>query len=126
MNTSGPKKILVVDDNRHEMLTLTQILLLNGYQLSYALNESSALKLVRKTRPDLIICNAVDTKLDLAGFVKPLLSHEATRRIPILFIAKSSEQLHEQIEDLRSPHLLLKPYTREQLAISVQENLKKR
>jgi PleD family two-component response regulator len=43
MTASGPKKMLLVNDNRHVILTLSQILLTNGYQLSYAESEAQAL-----------------------------------------------------------------------------------
>jgi response regulator RpfG family c-di-GMP phosphodiesterase len=124
MTQTDPKKILIVNDNRQEMMTLSQVLLLNGYQLSYAENEAAAVKLVKKTKPDLIICNTVGTGLDIVGFCKTLQSGAETKRIRFLFIAESKEQLQEQLGEVHSQHLLPKPYTREQLAITVQKNLK--
>jgi response regulator RpfG family c-di-GMP phosphodiesterase len=125
MTTPNPKKILIVNDNRQEMVTLSQILLLNGYQLSYSENEALAIKLARKTKPDLVICNTVSTKLDVTTFFRAVRSSAETRHIPFLFIAESRERLLEQMGDLHPKHLLLKPFTREQLAITVQENLKR-
>jgi response regulator RpfG family c-di-GMP phosphodiesterase len=107
------------------MVTLSQILLLNGYQLSYSEDEAIAIKLAKKTKPDLVICNTVSTKLDVTAFFRALRSHAETRHVPFLFIAESKEQLKEQVGDLHPQNLLLKPFTREQLAITVQENLKR-
>ena len=121
-----PKKILIVDDNTHEMLTLSQILLTNGYQLCYAQNETLALTLARKTKPDLIICNTIGTKLDIMKLFDPVNAGTVTRRIPFLFIAESKEELQKCVGSRHSNSLIVKPFTREQLAITVQEKLKKR
>jgi hypothetical protein len=64
------------------------------------------------------------TKLNTANFRKTLQSGAETPRIRTLFIAESKEQLQEQLGEVHSQNFLPKPYTREQLAITVQKNLK--
>jgi PleD family two-component response regulator len=126
MKKTGPKKILLVNDNRREMATLSQIILLNGYQLLYAEDKDQALKAVKKTKPDLVICSDGSSKLDFVGLFKTLKATAQTRSIPFLFIAESKEELLERVGNLQPGSLLRCPFTREQLAIRVQETLKPR
>ncbi len=123
MNTLTPKKILVVHDDRQEWATMSQILLLNGYQVSYAESKEQALKVAKKTRPDLVICSAGGTKLDVAEFLEALKSAPQTRNIPFLLVASSEDGLPARIGELHPNHILLRPFSREQLAIKVQKNL---
>jgi CheY-like chemotaxis protein len=124
MSKTGPKTILVVNDKRLEMATLVQILLHNGYQLLYAEGKSQAIKAVKQAKPDLVICDTGSTNLDLAAYFKTVRSTPSTRRIPFLFITDPAGELPEQISELHPHHVLPKPFTREQLAITVQKSIK--
>jgi response regulator RpfG family c-di-GMP phosphodiesterase len=126
MKELDSKRILILVDNRREMVTLSQIILLNGYQLSYAEDQDQALKAVKKTKPDLVICREGSSKLDVVGLFKSLRLAPQTRSIPFLFITECKEHLLEELGDMRPDGLLMSPFTREQFAIAVQENTQRR
>jgi CheY-like chemotaxis protein len=121
-----PKKILIVDDDILNTATLTQILLQNGYQVLHAEDRDHAVRLAQKSTPDMIICNAENKKLDALQFVKFVQQVPQTRGAAILVLTERREMLEGEPGLLGPKQFLMKPFTREQLAIAVQENLKHR
>jgi CheY-like chemotaxis protein len=124
MNPVPPKKILIVDDDLLTAATLTQILLQNGYQVFHAEDEAGASKMAQKSKPDMIICNAESTKVDAPRLVKTIRMVPQTRAAAILLLTGSREKLAGEPGLLGPRQFLMKPFTREQVAIAVQENLK--
>jgi CheY-like chemotaxis protein len=120
-----PKKILIVDDDLLSIATMAQTLLRNGYQVVHATDEDRALKASQKDKPDLIICNYEHKKLDVRQFVKSLQNVRPSQGIPLLLIAESRESLDQEPGILGPKRHLTRPFTREQLTIAVQENLKR-
>jgi CheY-like chemotaxis protein len=118
------KKILIVDDDILNIATLTQILLQNGYQVLHAEDKDHAVRLAQKSTPDMIICNAENTKVDALQFLKLVRQLPQTRRAAILVLTGRREMLEGEPSLLGPRQYLMKPFTREQLAIAVQENLK--
>jgi two-component system, OmpR family, response regulator ChvI len=119
-----PPKVLLVTQNRPELATISQILLSNGYELSLAEDKDRALKVIKKNRPDLIICNTGKNELDGLDVFKSVRSSLSLRDIPFLFISEDDDQLPESVVRVKPPRILMRPFTREQLAITVQESLK--
>ncbi len=61
------KKILIVDDDRDLVETLSQVLRSQGYQTAAAYRGSEGLKAVLAERPDLVILDVM-METDTAGF----------------------------------------------------------
>lgn len=120
-----PKKILIVDDDLANVATISQILLQNRYGVLHAEDEEHALRATKKSRPDLIICNADISKLDVLQLVKAVRQTPQIRGTPVLFLTESRELTWAGPDLLGPKQYLRKPFTREQLAIAVQENLKR-
>jgi DNA-binding response OmpR family regulator len=118
------KKILIVDDNRLKIATIEQALLRDGFQVIWAQDEDRALKATKKSKPDLIIFNAESESLDAVRFLQSLRQTERTRGVSLLFITEAQQHLQEKIGMLAPKNFIAKTFTREQLAIAVQENLK--
>jgi PleD family two-component response regulator len=125
MRNSFPKKILIIDDDLLNIATMAQTLLRNGYQVMHATDGERAFKATKKDKPDLIICNYESKKLDMKELLKSIQSGRSSQGIPLLLIRDSSESLNEEPGLLGPKQLLTKPFTREQLTIAVQENLKR-
>ncbi len=120
----NPKKILIVDDDLLTAATLIQILLQNGYEVLHAEDKDRAARVALKSRPDMIICNAESKKVDALQFLKLVRQAPQTRKAAILFLTDRPEMLDGEPGLLGPRQFLMKPFTREQLAIAVQENLK--
>jgi CheY-like chemotaxis protein len=121
-----PPKILIVDDDVLTTATLTQILLQNGYQVLHAEENAGAVKLAIRSRPDMVICDAESTKVNAQEFVKFIRRAPQTRRTAILLLTGRREMLSGEPGLLGPRQYLVKPFTREQVAIAVQENLRHR
>jgi PleD family two-component response regulator len=119
-----PRKILIVDDDVLSIATLTQILLQNGYEVLHAEDGDHAVTIAQKSRPDMIICNAESKTVDVIEFLKSVHEAPQTRGAAILILTDNRYMLAGQPVLLGPKRYLMKPYTREQLAIAVQENLK--
>jgi len=121
-----PKKILIVDDDVLNAATMTQILLQNGYEVFHAEDKHHAVKVAQKFRPDMIICNAESKKADALQTMKLLRQWPQTRGAAVLVLTERREMLTGEPGLLGPRQFLVKPFTREQLAIAVQENLRHR
>jgi CheY-like chemotaxis protein len=125
MTNFNPKKILIVDDDVLSIATMAQTLLRNGYQVVHATDETKAFKVTKKDKPDLIICNAESKKLDVQQLLKSIQNVRPSRGIPFLLITESGESPNHEPGILGPKQHLTRPFTREQLTIAVQENLKR-
>lgn len=123
--STDTKKILVVDDDLLTIATISQTLLRNGYQVFHATDEEHAFKTTKKDKPDLIICNFESTKLDAVQLFRTVRQTPQTRGVPFLFITKTQQMPDEEAGILGPKNNLIRPFTREQLTIAVQENLKR-
>lgn len=81
------KKILIVDDDPDFVESTKIILEANGYNVHTAGNEKSALTLLDKEKPDIILLDVMmDSKSEGVFFSKRLKSDKILRSIPILMI----------------------------------------
>jgi CRP/FNR family transcriptional regulator, polysaccharide utilization system transcription regulator len=120
----APKRILIVDDDVLNTVTMTQILLRNGYEVLHAENKDHAINVAKKNKPDMIICNAENKQVDMLQVMKHMQQSPHTRGAAILVLIGHREQFAGEPGLLGPRQCLMKPFTREQLAIAVQENLK--
>ncbi len=78
-------RIAVVDDVAVNRELFSFILRQFGHSISEAADGASALELVRRERPDLIICDILMPQVDGYEFVRRLRADPATADIPVVF-----------------------------------------
>ena len=86
MPGSGPKRVLIVEDNALNLKLFNDLLEYHGYILITTTLGRAAVELARQHRPDLI---ALDIQLpDITGLevAQQLKAEERTREIPILAV----------------------------------------
>jgi CheY-like chemotaxis protein len=125
MEKFDSKKILIVDDDVLTIATMAQTLLRNGYEVVHATDAAKAFKVTKKDRPDLIICNYECKKLDVKQLLKSIQTARPSQGIPLLLITETPEAPSSEPGILGPKQHLNRPFTREQLTIAVQENLKR-
>ncbi|MBF0106139.1 MAG: response regulator [Deltaproteobacteria bacterium] len=83
------KKILIIDDDRDIVDSLSIILESQGYQIEVQYNDRLALETALKTKPDAIILDVMFPENDGAGFeiARELKEHNDTKDIPILMLS---------------------------------------
>lgn len=78
--------ILIVEDERGLQKTLSDALENEGFEVSSALDGESALQLLTKKRPDLILLDLVLPKKDGFEVLKELKSKEEIKDIPVIVL----------------------------------------
>jgi putative two-component system response regulator len=88
--TEDPK-ILLVDDNTANLQVLRETLDGLGYKLLIAKNGQSALEIVRKASPDLILLDIMMPDMDGYEVCRKLKAVASTRHIPVIFLTAMAD-----------------------------------
>ncbi len=88
-------KILLVDDNTANLQVLRESLEGLGCKILVAKNGVSALAIVEKARPDLILLDIMMPEMDGYEVCRRLKDDEATRHIPVLFLTALADAADE-------------------------------
>jgi DNA-binding NarL/FixJ family response regulator len=123
---SAAKKILVIEDEPEMRRNLLTILKLEKFQPIGAENGRVGLELVRREKPDLILCDVMMPELDGYEVVSALRQDAATEFIPFIFLTAKGEKT-----DLRSgmnlgaDDYLVKPVGRADLLDAIASRLRR-
>src|ERR1017187_3525713 len=90
------KNILVIEDEPDMRRNLATVLRLEKYQPITAENGRVGVELVKKEKPDLILCDAMMPELDGYGVLQALRENADTALIPFIFLTAKGQK-----EDLR-------------------------
>ena len=91
MRPGKPRKILVVDDERH-IVRLVQVNLERaGYQVIAAFDGREALKKVASEKPDLIVLDVMMPVMDGFSALKQLRADAATKDIPVIMLTAKAQ-----------------------------------
>jgi DNA-binding response OmpR family regulator len=82
-----PKKILVVDDERHIVRLIEVNLIRAGYQVVHAFDGVEALQKVEQEHPDLITLDIMMPLMDGYEVLRNLKANPVTAEIPVIIIS---------------------------------------
>ncbi len=88
---SAETKILLVDDNTANLQVLRETLDGSGYKLLIAKNGRSALEIVRKASPDLILLDIMMPEMDGYEVCRTLKADVLTHHIPVIFLTAMAD-----------------------------------
>jgi DNA-binding response OmpR family regulator len=91
MTGNYTQRILVVDDNPHNLRALSTILSAQGYEVASAYDGIEALDRVEETVPDLIVLDIIMPRLNGFDVTKALRGRESSRHVPILMVTALNE-----------------------------------
>jgi serine phosphatase RsbU (regulator of sigma subunit) len=94
MMTDEGWRVLVVDDEPNNLKLMRQILS-EDYRLAFAPSGSTALDIVEKVRPDLILLDIMMPEMDGYEVCRRLKADPCTRDIPVIFVTAKSEASDE-------------------------------
>jgi signal transduction histidine kinase len=129
MNThsASSSNILVIEDDEAIRATLIDILELNGYAVTHAVNGPDGLALARRNRPEIILTDVSMPGLDGFDLIRALHADEQTRPIPIIVISASVEPERMRLAmDLGAEDFIVKPFTEDQVLSSIRARLEKK
>src|ERR1700737_282807 len=120
-----PPRILIVDDERHNVELLKVMLKPEGYLLLTARNGEEALGLLADQQPDLILLDVMMPGMD--GYVVAGKSREnpATRNIPVIMLTALDDRNAKMLGlNAGAEDFLTKPVDRAELCVRVRNLLR--
>jgi CheY-like chemotaxis protein len=120
------EKILVVDDDENA-ITILQILLEDhGFEVTLARDGRTALELVRKARPDIVLLDVMMPDMNGYQVCEAIKSDPVTRDIPVIMI--TAKDMGEDVEMAISKQVdwyIAKPYDNKYLLSKIRSFLEK-
>jgi len=119
--------ILVIDDMPNLREEITDTLIYNGFAVLGAADGIEGVQIAQTKLPDLIICDLSMPTLDGYDTLKLLQDHEATAKIPFIFLTAHADYAkRRQCMDLGADDYLTKPFTPKDLLSAIAARLKKK
>jgi len=122
MSELGKSKILLVDDDKHLLLTLTDYLSFKGYDVYAARSAESALETLESVTPDLIILDIGMPGMGGMGFIKQQQRFPERDKVPILILS-AKVIMEDFFAEMDVDGFLAKPCTEEDLLRTIKETL---
>ena len=122
--SSGRPKILVIEDDPVARADLQARLAANGYIVAQAADAASALTVVNRERPDLILLDLGLPAGDGFLVLERLRRIEAFATVPVLVITgRSDPETRKRVETMGVPPMLTKPIATEALLAAIRAGL---
>lgn len=97
----SPPRVLIVDDNKHNIRRLTAILASEGYDLIAAQSGAQALAHIAEMPPDLVVLDVLMPGMDGFEVARALRTRPQSRAIPILMVTALHE-LKDKVKGLEA------------------------
>ncbi|MDQ6857419.1 MAG: response regulator [Chloroflexota bacterium] len=123
MRSTGPRRVLVVDDDRDLCDLLADFLAEEGYDVTRAYAGRDAIDAARANSPDAVL---LDLMLpDVSGIVvgRALRGSAITRDVPIVIISGDRAALARSKLELRADSFLEKPFSLAAVEIALRDAL---
>lgn len=119
-------KILAVDDVPANLDVLSQSLEADGYNVLVATSGETALDLVTRIEPDLILLDVMMPGIDGFETCRRLKANDNTREIPVIFLTARSE-LEGVLEGFQAGGIdyISKPFQKEEVLIRIRTHLER-
>jgi CheY-like chemotaxis protein len=119
-------RVVVIEDEPHIRTVLEYNLKMDGFNVQLATNGREGLDLVRKVKPDLVLCDWMMPEMNGLEVVEALKNDSALRRIPVFMLtAKSMVGDVEDAFKAGADDYLSKPFDPLKLAQIIRLKLEK-
>ena len=115
--------ILIVDDQPNNLKVLASVLG-RKYILSAAPNGESALKILKRIKPDLILLDVMMSEMNGFETCRKIKSNHQTKEIPVIFLTAKTE-IEDVIQgfDLEAVDYVSKPFIPKEILAKVENHL---
>jgi CheY-like chemotaxis protein len=118
------KKILIVEDTKEALDNLKDLLSLEGFEISTAVNGMDAIDKLYLYTPDLIITDLRMPKMDGFDFIEKIKRSDELKSIPVVvFSANATPENENKSMQLGALKFLKKPTPIESILSSIHEIL---
>lgn len=119
-------QILLIEDDPMIRDSIEDMLDLEGFQLTTAVNGLAGLDAVHRHPPDLVICDVNMPEVDGFGVLSALRSDPSTSNLPFIFLtARVGRNDMRQGMDLGADDYLMKPFTANELVHAIRSRLER-
>ena len=119
----GPRRIVVVDDDRQLADLMREFLTDEGYAVEVCAHGDQAFAVIRSLLPDLIILDVRMAEIGGLGVLYLLSTDPQTRRIPVLMctaVSAGEMQPWQEVLDQKGVPVLYKPFELAHLASQIK------
>jgi two-component system OmpR family response regulator len=115
-------RVLIVEDDRHIIESLTFVLERDGCKVESALDGESALQRLRAgARPDLVILDVMLPRLNGFEVLKAIRADAALRELPVIVLtAKGQQQDRRMAEEIGVEGYMTKPFANTDVVAAVR------
>jgi len=118
-------RVLIIDDDFEIVAILTEILKVEGHEISSACEPVDGMQAARKVKPDLIILDYHMPGNTGSHLFESLRRNNATKSTPILFMSGEADpaQIMSEVSDSAGARFLPKPVKLEEFRRTIREML---
>jgi DNA-binding response OmpR family regulator len=125
MSTPQKKRILLVDDHEHLLVTLGDYLTFENFEVATATSGEKALVILESMEPDLIVLDISMPGMGGAGFLAAISAEDGHTRYPVLvFSALAAVEKH--LQGVEVDGILYKPCAENDLVDRINDILESR
>lgn len=120
-------RILIVEDDKHIVETLRDLLEIKGYEVFHAYNVEEGYRRMEAVNPSAIILDIVMPVVDGLGFLQRMRADNRYKHLPVIMLtAKHTDE--NRLEGFKSgaDHYITKPFNQEELLMVLANLLKRR
>ena len=122
MTESSKRRILLVDDNTHLLVTVSDFLAYEGFEVTRAESAEEALEQLETGKPDLIVLDISMPGMGGMGFLKRISESDGTLRYPVLVLTARGA-LEEFFGSVPVQGFLAKPCSEQELVDKIKSIL---
>jgi CheY-like chemotaxis protein len=125
-NSRGDLTVLIVDDDEEIRLITEYRVQQMGYRTLSAANGDEALNIVEKSRPDIVLTDALMPKMDGRQLCRLIKVADASIKVILMTaLYKSTRYRHEALGAFRVDAFLAKPMSFDQLRLALEKTSRK-
>jgi signal transduction histidine kinase len=119
-------RLVVADDNADMREYVARLLRQRGWDVATVADGASALELVRRDPPDLVLSDVMMPGLDGFELLRALRSEPATRQLPVILLsARAGEDARVEGIEAGATDYLVKPFSARELVARVEAHLQR-
>nr|WP_321230048.1 response regulator [uncultured Psychroserpens sp.] len=120
------KKVLLIEDDTVLRENTAEILELSNYEVLTASNGQIGLEMVKKHKPDIVVCDIMMPVLDGYGVLEGLSKQDETKFIPFIFLSAKTERRDvRKGMDLGADDYITKPFSEDEIISAIESRIAK-